>query len=523
MDNEHTEATANPEAWAAAQIEEVARDLEKKALREKRPPTRTRGVFFWWRPNGEAVGPKHVCKDRGCHAGGARPCVACARNMRASDPVACRFPKGCTLDGLTRGEWYVLWYDVTGQRHRECAGTKAAAVDLYRRRKTEVRTGKHFPESLRHARTVSLKTVCDDYLAALTANRKDARGQVATRLAEVRSVLGDVAAKKITPLDVERLKARLAETPARGRKDPVDPKRVRPRTPASVNRYIQDLRAAYNLARRNGKVEGNPVADVKLLRENNKRIREITEAEEKALLTALDPARRRGGTDLRPLVRLLLETGLRLGEACAMRWADVDWMGGFLALPETKAGERQHVPLSNEALAILRALGPADGYVFAWKDGRPWTVDYMNHAFAKAVRKAGITDLHAHDTRHTFACRKLRAGVDLYTVSKLLRHASIAMTERYTHLSRGDLKAAVERGGSVGCGRSAADGGHDDQAAVRVQVIQNAPISHAPAPGGGEPVQAGDIPSKGVLAHVAECLEDAGAVPFGEALKLFFG
>lgn len=41
--------------------------------------------------------------------------------------------------------------------------------------------------------------------------------------------------------------------------------------------------------------------------------------------------------------------------------------------------------------------------------------------------------------------RKLRAGVDLYTVSKLLRHVSIAMTERYTHLSRGDLKAAVNR------------------------------------------------------------------------------
>ena len=37
------------------------------------------------------------------------------------------------------------------------------------------------------------------------------------------------------------------------------------------------------------------------------------------------------------------------------------------------------------------------------------------------------------------------AGVDLYTISKLLRHASIAMTERYTHLSRGDLKAAVNR------------------------------------------------------------------------------
>ena len=71
--------------------------------------------------------------------------------------------------------------------------------------------------------------------------------------------------------------------------------------PASVNRFLQDLRAAYNLARRNGKVEKNPVADVKLLRENNKRIREMTDAEERALLEALDPAKRRGGTDLCPM------------------------------------------------------------------------------------------------------------------------------------------------------------------------------------------------------------------------------
>ena len=58
---------------------------------------------------------------------------------------------------------------------------------------------------------------------------------------------------------------------------------------------------------------------------------------------------------------------------------------------------------------------------------------------------AGVKDLHIHDLRHTFACRWLRAGVDIYTVSKLLRHASGVMSDRYTHLSHADLKAAVQR------------------------------------------------------------------------------
>jgi integrase len=300
---------------------------------------------------------------------------------------------------------------------------------------------------MRKVRGVTLQDVCTDYTATLKGNGRDPRGQVKTRLAEVVEIVGNVAAKNMAPQDVEKLKARLLATSARGRKDPKDPTKERPRTPASVNRYLQDLRAAYNLARRNGKVEKNPVADVRLLRENNKRVREMTADEETAILKALDPARRRGKTDLRPMVRFLTETGLRLEEGCNLRRPDVDWTAGVLTLPKTKAGKAQHVPLNAEALAILRALGTGggDGYLFAWPAGRPWAPSYVTHAFAKAAKKAGVTDLHVHDTRHTFACRLLRAGVDIYTVSKLLRHASVVMSERYAHLSQKDLKAAVER------------------------------------------------------------------------------
>ncbi len=405
MDTERTQATVAPEAWAAAQVEEIAKDLERKTKRTKRiPPPKVRGVFFRLHPNGEV-------KD---HLGRA-------------------------------GDWWIRWTDTEGREHREKAGTRPAALDLYGRRRAEVRMGHHFPETMRKIRRASLEEICKDYLAALKVNGRDNRNQAEARLKEVQEILGPRAAATVTVQDVERLKARLAEAPGRMRKGEDGEREEIPRTPASVNRFIQDLRAAYNLARRNGKAEKNPVADVRLLRENNKRVREITDTEEKALLTALDPERRRGKTDLRPLVRFLLETGLRLGEACALRWDDVDWTGGFATLQETKAGETQYLTLSSEAQAILRPLGPRQGHIFAWPDGRPWTVGYVTHAFGKAVEDAGITDLHTHDTRHTFACRKLRAGVDLYTVSKLLRHASIAMTERYTHLSRRDLKAAVER------------------------------------------------------------------------------
>ena len=417
MDTERTQATVNPEAWAAAQVEEVVKDLEKKQKRTKRiPPPKVRGVFFRLNAQGQV-------KD---HLG-------------------------------RMGDWWIRWTDTTGKEHREKCGSRPAAVDLYGKRRAEVRMGHHFPESMRKVRGVTLQDVCTDYTDTLTANGRDSRGQVKTRLAEVVDILGSIAAKHLTPQDVEKLKARLLVTPARGRKDPEDPTKGRPRTPASVNRYLQDLRAAYNLARRNGKVDKNPVADVRLLRENNKRVREMTAEEETAILTALDPAQhqtkagRQDGrykTDLRPLVRFLVETGLRAGEACNLCARDIDWTAEVVTLRQTKAGKVQHVPLSAKAVAILRALGTrdrdADAYVFGWPDGRPWTSGYLTHAFGDAVEDAGVKDLHVHDLRHTFACRLLRGGVDIYAVSKLLRHASVVMSERYAHLSQADLKVAVE-------------------------------------------------------------------------------
>ena len=246
---------------------------------------------------------------------------------------------------------------------------------VYQRRKSEVRQGRLFPENMRKVQAVTLAAVCESYLVALAANGRDPRGQVKTRLAEVQTIMGDVPAASIRPQDIEALKVKLAEAEARGR--------GRTRTPASVNRYVQDVRAAFNVARRNGLVDKNPVADVRLLRENNKRVRELTAAEETAILAALAPERRRFHTDLRPMVRFLLETGLRLGEACGLKWGDIDFGAEVATLRKTKAGAVQHAPLSAEALEILRALGPGDGggFVFGWPDGRPSRRAWLTFTF----------------------------------------------------------------------------------------------------------------------------------------------
>ena len=71
-------------------------------------------------------------------------------------------------------------------------------------------------------------------------------------------------------------------------------------------------------------------------------------------------------------------------------------------------------------------------------------------SFATACKRAGITNFHPHDLRHSFASWLVMDGVPLYEVSKLLRHSSIKMTERYAHLAPDHLHQVVaDRGFSA--------------------------------------------------------------------------
>jgi integrase len=86
---------------------------------------------------------------------------------------------------------------------------------------------------------------------------------------------------------------------------------------------------------------------------------------------------------------------------------------------------------------------PIHDRVFYWMKG-PLNADVIQYNFRRACKKAGIEDLHFHDLRHTFATRLIQAGVDLYTVQRLLGHKTPKMTQRYAHHSMESLRASVE-------------------------------------------------------------------------------
>src|SRR5262249_36646299 len=116
---------------------------------------------------------------------------------------------------------------------------------------------------------------------------------------------------------------------------------------------------------------------------------------------------------------------------------------------QPKSGVDYHVPMSDDLRAVLRALPSRmrSEWVFPSESGdTPLDAkNFLHRVFGPALKEAKITDLRWHDLRHTFASRLGIAGVDARTVQTLMGHKTLAMTERYAHLSPAHKLAAVRR------------------------------------------------------------------------------
>jgi len=338
------------------------------------------------------------------------------------------------------GVWYARYVDARGVRRVEKAGSRSAAKNLYRRRRDEILQGKLFPENRR--RGVKFADLATDATRALQA-----RGRRAGNIALVKGWFANQNAADVTPADVERELNHLRQRGHRrfGAIDADTGKRVlraRGVAPATLNRFRAAVSAIFTLAQRDGKVLTNPARLVHLERENNARVRFLTDDEEmrvRQVIREVAPARE-------PDFDLALHTGLRKAEQYSLRWVDVDLLNGVLTVQRGKGNKRRHVPINFDAraaLAKLRQHDNASGLVCAGGLGADgyWAT---HNWFEGALRAAHVNNFRWHDLRHTFASRLRMAGVDLATIADLLGHTTMTMTRRYAHLAPGYLRKAVD-------------------------------------------------------------------------------
>ena len=240
-------------------------------------------------------------------------------------------------------------------------------------------------------------------------------------------------------------------------------------SPSTIGQVHAILHGSLDQAVRWHAIARNPAAAVKAPRPVRREMRFLDTSQVRTMLAAA------AGDPLEPLYVTAVYSGLRLGELLGLRWSDVDLDARQLTVRHTLTREdgawilrqpktvhsRRTIHLAPIAADTLRAHYLAEAQrllamghrvtptalVFSdrWGDPvNPWHV--TERAFKPLLRRAGLPTIRFHDLRHTFASMMLSEGARVDVVSKMLGHASPAVTLGvYAHLMPGDEEAAVAR------------------------------------------------------------------------------
>jgi len=399
-----------------------------------------------------------------------------------------------------RGSRYaVIYRDPDGQQRQESARTLNDARRVKRQRSSSVDDGSYQPQQRQ-----KFGVYAREWIARYQGNGRrgfteDTRDEYRRDLERYAiPFLGRHRLEQITSRHVAEFIAWLIDEEEQGRRRAEErrdeqaarrgvparslPLRVKPVRLAdgSVRRILAPVRSCLASAKREDMIRHNPTVGAALpsrdeqhriehdedeLDEHEQDVKALT-TDQLATLLALAPARHQ------LLWQVLAATGLRIGEALALRWGDlaidVDQLGdavvfteppavkvrrslrhGRFKAPKSKYGRRT-VPIGSELALGLRAAHAVTEYpgerdlVFCSGDGKP--LDYSNllRAFKPAAREAGAPWAAFHTLRHTCASRLFADGRNAVQVQCWLGHHSPAFTlARYVHLLDDDIGVAL--------------------------------------------------------------------------------
>lgn len=216
-------------------------------------------------------------------------------------------------------------------------------------------------------------------------------------------------------------------------------------------------------------IESNPCQRVDAPKAMHQEARYMDEKEAAELLRLLDQE----DTAHKAMIYLLIFSGMRRGELCALTWEDIDFSSGTVTIskaavyipgegiridtPKTDSSIRS-ISVPRQVIDLLRehkaeqnrqrlALGDKwqrSGTIFTTWDGRPMHPDTISKWFRKFTRENNL-DITLHSLRHTSATLLISAGTDIRTVSKRLGHAQTSTTLNiYSHAIKSADQAAAE-------------------------------------------------------------------------------
>jgi len=236
-------------------------------------------------------------------------------------------------------------------------------------------------------------------------------------------ILGDIPISEISPTKIEEYKAI----------------RLREAAPPTINIEIRVLNTALNQAIELGWLKEFSCSRLKQIR--------LPEAEPPEWLNEEQIARLLATADdkFRAFMLFLIHTGCRRNEALGVTWDDVDLNKRQIVIRGQvgKMGKRRTIPINNTLCAVMMVWPTSKvGRLFPG-----YTPNQISMKFRRWVRQIELPDgISVHSLRATFACQLIARGIDIYTVSKLLGHSSVKVTEKhYLALSPDHVQDAVNR------------------------------------------------------------------------------
>lgn len=281
--------------------------------------------------------------------------------------------------------------------------------------------------------------------------------------------IGSSRLDRLRPSDIEKfiLDMRAQTKPGKPTDDEPEPEPVRALSDSTIRSAYTVLRSGLDGAVRDGLLAKNPAAAVK--RPGVERI-EARHLDRAAVVKLLDAAKE---SRYHAALVLIASTGLRRGEALALKWDKVDLavgalrvaatiarVDGALSISEPKtARSRRLIPLSKPVVAMLREhrlrqkqerlragnQWRENGLVFTTELGSPVDPRNLLRVIETAAQGAGVEGVVVHTLRHSAAAAWLEGGVHIKAVADLLGHSSISITgDIYGHAEDSTARAAVD-------------------------------------------------------------------------------